>query len=102
VVWEIVPSNLDHMPMVRHANGVALIAAVTWFVMAAVSGLAQGVIEKHPTGASDNLNARRIQTQAHILSRSAMVMILIAGTAIALMTFPGARHVGASLLASAG
>ena len=31
-----------------------------------------------------------------------MVLILIAGAAMALMTFPGARHLGASLLASAG
>jgi small-conductance mechanosensitive channel len=50
----------------------------------------------------DNLAARRIQTQARVLSRSAMVLVLIAGTAMALLTFPGARQLGASLLASAG
>jgi hypothetical protein len=31
-----------------------------------------------------------------------MVLVIIAGTAMALMTFPGARQLGASLLASAG
>jgi small-conductance mechanosensitive channel len=70
--------------------------------MRAVSGFAQGVIARHPTNVADNLHARRIETQARILSRTAMTIILIAGAAIALMTFPGARHVGASLLASAG
>jgi small-conductance mechanosensitive channel len=40
--------------------------------------------------------------QARVLSRTAMSMVLVAGIAMMLMTFPGARQVGASLLASAG
>lgn len=99
---QAVPDTLAHIAPVRHANGVLLIAAWTWLAMAAVRGVAQGIEARHPVNAEDNLQARRIQTQARILSRTAMVLILIAGTAIALMTFPGARHVGASLLASAG
>jgi len=101
-LWQASPDDMAHMAVVRHTNGVLLIAAVTWLAMCAVSGLAQGIIARHPTDVTDNLQARRIETQARILSRSAMVLILIGGTAIALMTFPGARHVGASLLASAG
>jgi small-conductance mechanosensitive channel len=101
-VWQAAPDDMKNMSVVRHTNGVLLIAAVTWLAMCAVSGLAQGIIARHPTNIADNLQARRIETQARILSRSAMVLILIGGTAIALMTFPGARHVGASLLASAG
>src|SRR3569623_2749372 len=93
---------MAHLAVARHTNGGLLIAAVTWLAMGAVSGLAQGIIARHPTDVTDNLQARRIETQARILSRSAMVLILIGGTALALMTFPGARHVGASLLASAG
>jgi small-conductance mechanosensitive channel len=93
---------MDRIAAVRHVNGVLLILAMTWLAMAAVSGLAKGVIARHPTNVADNLQARRIETQARILSRTAMTLILIAGAAIALMTFPGARHVGASLLASAG
>jgi hypothetical protein len=34
-----------------------------------------------------------------VLCRSAIVVLILAGTAMALMTFPGARQVGASLLA---
>jgi small-conductance mechanosensitive channel len=40
-------------------------------------------------GAGDNLAARRIQTQTNVLSRSAQVVVVIAGLAMALMTFPG-------------
>jgi small-conductance mechanosensitive channel len=101
-VWQGAPDDMTHIATVRHVNGVLLILAMTWLAMCAVSGLAQGVIARHPTDVSDNLRARRIETQARILSRTAMTIILIAGAAIALMTFPGARHVGASLLASAG
>lgn len=101
-VWQGAPDDMPRIATVRHVNGVLLIVAMTWLAMCAVSGLAQGVIARHPTDVADNLRARRIETQARILSRTAMTIILIAGAAIALMTFPGARHVGASLLASAG
>jgi small-conductance mechanosensitive channel len=101
-VWQAAPDDMAHMGVVRHANGVLLILALTWLAMCAVAGLARGVIARHPSDVADNLHARRVETQARILSRTAMTLILIAGAAIALMTFPGARHVGASLLASAG
>jgi small-conductance mechanosensitive channel len=101
-VWQAAPDTLQHIATVRHANGVLLIAALTWTVIALVGGVANGVIARHPVDVEDNLQARSIQTQARVLSRSAMFVVGLAGTAFALMTFPGARQVGASLLASAG
>ena len=47
-------------------------------------------------------STRRIHTQAKVLVRTVMVLIVIIGTGAALMTFPNVRRVGASLLASAG
>lgn len=101
-VWQLAPNTLPLIENVRHFNGLLLIAALTWLAMAAIRGLAKGVIDRHPVDAEDNIQARRVQTQAQVLARSAMVVVLIAGSAMALMTFPGARQVGASLLASAG
>jgi len=101
-VWQAAPDDMPHIAAVRHTNGVLLILAITWLAMCAVSGLAQGVIARHPMDIADNLQARRIATQARILARTSMVVILSAGAAIALMTFPGARHGGASLRAAAG
>jgi small-conductance mechanosensitive channel len=43
-----------------------------------------------------------VQTQTRVLSRTISGMVLLAGLAFALMTFPRARQFGASLLASAG
>lgn len=101
-VWQLAPDSLRLIDNVRHLNGLLLIAALTWLAMAAIEGLAQGVIARHPVDVEDNMQARRVHTQARVLSRSAMVLVLIAGISMALMTFPGARQVGASLLASAG
>jgi small-conductance mechanosensitive channel len=101
-VWSSAPSTLPYILTVQHVNVVLLIATFTWFLMSIVTGVADGVIALHPTDVADNLEARRIETQARVLSRSAQTLVLIAGAAVALMTFPGARQLGASLLASAG
>jgi len=101
-VWQGAPSDLPSIEGVHHATGLLLIASLTWLAMSALRGVAEGVIKLHPVEATDNLQARRIHTQTRVLSRIAMGAALVAGVAFALMTFPGARQLGASLLASAG
>jgi small-conductance mechanosensitive channel len=102
LVWTAAPDDLRYIEGARHFNGLLLIAALTWLILSLIAGVANGVIARYPATMEDNLQARRIQTQAKVLSRSAMVLVLIAGTSMGLMTFPGARQLGASLLASAG
>ncbi len=101
-VWHATPDSVESIEKLRHFNGVLLIMALTWLAIGAVSGIADGVLKSHPADVADNLNARRIHTQTRVLSRTAAAALLIAGIAFALMTFPGARQFGASLLASAG
>ena len=62
----------------------------------------EAIVQAHPLDTADNLQARRIHTQARVLARSVMVVIVIIGFGGALMTFPNVRQIGASLLASAG
>jgi small-conductance mechanosensitive channel len=102
LVWVLAPDDLRFIGGVRHANSVLLIIALTWLAIAAIRGIADGVVELNPVTVEDNLHARRIRTQTEVLARSAMVLLLIGGAAMALLTFPGARQLGASLLASAG
>lgn len=102
LVWQAAPDDLRWINNIRHFNGLALIAALTWLASAAIGGVADGVIARHPVDVADNLQARRIHTQARVLSRTAIFIALLAGVSLMLMTFPGARQVGASLLASAG
>jgi len=102
LVFQAAPSDLRFIGSVRHFNGLLLIAATTWLAVKAISGFADGVLAQHPYDVEDNLHARRVLTQTRVLARTAMSMVLVAGGAMMLMTFPGARQVGASLLASAG
>jgi len=101
-VWQVAPDSFPLIAGVRHVNVLLLLAGLTWLGLRAARGVAQGIIGLHPVNVEDNLNARRIHTQTRMLSRTAMFIILLAGISLMLMTFPGARQIGASLLASAG
>jgi small-conductance mechanosensitive channel len=57
---------------------------------------------RFPIDAADNLHARRIRTQTRVLARTLATLIGVIGFALALLTFPEVRSVGAGLLASAG
>lgn len=102
LVWQGAPDATPWIDGLRHVNGLLLLLSLTWMGVRAVSGVAQGVIDQYPLAVADNLNARRIHTQAKVLSRTVMFVVGLAGLALMLMTFPGARQFGASLLASAG
>lgn len=102
VVSAAAPDALTSIQRLRHVNGILLIIAFTALLMGVIGGLADGLIARNPTNIEDNLHARRVETQTRVLSRSAQVLVLIGGASMVLMTFPGMRQVGASLLASAG
>jgi small-conductance mechanosensitive channel len=102
LVWQGAPDEMRAIDSVRHLNGILLIAAVTWAAIGAVQGVADAMARLHPADVADNLHARRLLTQTRVLSRTASGLILFAGLAMILMTFPRARQLGASLLASAG
>ncbi len=101
-VWQGAPDDFPMISGIRHGNALLLLLALTWLGLRAIRGLAQGVIARHPVDVEDNLQARRIHTQTRMLARTAMFVVLLAGLALMLMTIPGARQFGASLLASAG
>ena len=101
-VWQGAPDDLPFIGTVRHANSLLLLLVLTWLGLRAARGVAQGVTNLHPLNVEDNLQARRIHTQTRMLARIVMFTVLLTGLALMLMTFPGARQFGASLLASAG
>jgi small-conductance mechanosensitive channel len=101
-VWQVAPNTFPLIAGVRHVNVLLLLVGLTWLGLRAARGVAQGITGLHPVNVEDNLNARRIHTQTRMLSRTAMFIIVLAGISLMLMTFPEARQIGASLLASAG
>lgn len=102
LVLQGAPDDAVGLSSVQRLMALLLIACLTWLVSSAIRGTAQGVIKSNPTSAADNLQARRVQTQTRVLSRILQGLVLLIGMAMMLMTFPAARQIGASLLASAG
>jgi len=102
IVMRAAPDHLRGIEGLRHLASVLLILAVVLTLVRAMQGVAEAVTARYPIDVVDNLNARRIHTQARVLLRIAIVLVVVLGLAAVLMTFPSVRTVGASLLASAG
>lgn len=96
------PDDTPGLVAMSHVTSVALIVALTWLAMQCIQALSLTISEVNPVDVADNLRARRLITQARVLTRSAHAIVVILGLAFVLLTLPGARQIGASLLASAG
>ncbi len=90
------------MSALEHITGIGLIAAIAWLFILASVITSDVLANRYRVDVADNLLARRIQTQFHMLHRVVVVVVTIVAVAIALMTFPAINHIGMSLLASAG
>ncbi|MBN3852888.1 mechanosensitive ion channel [Paraburkholderia sp. Ac-20340] len=101
-VWWQAPDTLRFIGTLRELCAFALVGAITWLSVRCAAAIGEAIIAAHPLDIADNLEARRIHTQARVLARTVMVLIVILGVGAALMTFPSVRQIGASLLASAG
>jgi small-conductance mechanosensitive channel len=102
VIFRNEGDSLKAIPAFLHLTALGLITALTWLGVRCVKAIADTIIELNPADAPDNLQARRIQTQTRVLSRTIMVLVILIGAGMALMTLPLLRQIGTSLLASAG
>jgi small-conductance mechanosensitive channel len=100
---------LPELPLPPHAMdtlqrlvGMGFIGAAAWMVIAVLEAVEDAVSARYPTDVPDNLSARRIQTQVHLLQRVGITIVVIVAAALILMKFPSIQHLGTSLLASAG
>lgn len=85
----------------RHLLLIALIAAVSWLAVCCVGATAGIAARRFPVDMTDNLHSRRILTQIRVLSRTLNVLIVLLDSGAILLTIPGVRQIGTSLLASA-
>ncbi|HEX3986991.1 MAG TPA: mechanosensitive ion channel family protein [Acidobacteriaceae bacterium] len=86
----------------EHITGLGLIAATAWLVILFVDVAKDVIAGRYRVDVSDNLTARRLQTQFDMLHRIAVMLVAVVTAAIMLMTFPAIKHIGVSILASAG
>lgn len=83
-------------------GNLALIATVGWLLIAGIS-VAGDVVQGRYGGAdADNLLARKIQTRIAVIGRVLSAFVAVITAAAMLMTLPGVRALGTSILASAG
>jgi len=77
-------------------------ALVGWLAVAMLQAASEILVYKADITAPDNLAARRRHTRISILSRIGSLLILFLTICMMLMTIPGVRSVGVTLIASAG
>jgi small-conductance mechanosensitive channel len=86
----------------EHLTGLGLIAATAWLFILCIDIISDVLSDRYRIDVADNLVARRVQTQFQMLRRILIVLVVIVTLSIMLMTFPAIKHIGMSLLASAG
>jgi small-conductance mechanosensitive channel len=98
----LAPLPADLKSILQHALGLGVIASVGWAIVILTELAGNIVFARYSMDSPDNLSARRVRTQTQVLQRIASLTVSIVTVAVMLMTFPEVRHVGVSLLASAG
>ena len=86
----------------RHALGVLVVAAVAWLVVKVGFVVEDITFSRVRVDITDNRRARRRRTQVRLLRRIIAASVVTIAVAVALLSLPGFRGAGASLLASAG
>lgn len=99
---EATPLSAATTAQAKHWLGIGVLLCVTWLAVRAVGAVEARILREHPVDVEDNLAARRVQTQTRVIAGVIQGAIALVGVALALMTFPAIRQVGATLLASAG
>jgi small-conductance mechanosensitive channel len=80
----------------------AILAVCGWLLAVVAFVLQDLTLARFPVDVADNRRARRIRTQVTLLRRLSVAAIITLVIATMLLTLPGARQAGATILASAG
>lgn len=102
VAANLAPLSEGQAGLLKQALLVAFIVLVGWIALTALDIATAIHLRRFKIDVADNLLARKHVTQARILRRAAAVLVIVLTAGLALMTIPGVRQYGVSLLASAG
>jgi small-conductance mechanosensitive channel len=96
------PVTASLLDILQHALTLCYIALGGWFVAELISVAAELVLTRYDVEAEDNLYARKVHTRIRVVTRIVVAILGVLVVAMMLLTFEGARHLGTSILASAG
>jgi hypothetical protein len=85
-----------------HADQLIIIGVAAWLVAALLVVGEEAALARFRTDVPDNRQARRVHTQIVMIRRVTVALVGVLAGGVMLMTFPQARLVGTSVLASAG
>lgn len=102
LVLPTLPISAESHNLFKQVSSLLLIGAIGFICYELVNTLEQAVLNQFRIDVRDNLAARKIETQVKVLKKIAVVVIGLFTVASMLMVFDSIRHLGASLLASAG
>jgi len=102
--WAVCAAPLPEEPsrIVQHGLLIAFIVLVGWVAMIAADIGAALYTRRYRVDVADNLLARKHLTQVRILNRATTIVLMLLTASFALMTIPGVRQLGVSLLAAGG
>jgi len=83
-------------------TSLGLIAGAGFILFRLVTGTESIVLEEFKVNVRDNLAVRKIYTQVKMLKRISVILIVLFTISCMLMVFEPVRHLGTSILASAG
>jgi small-conductance mechanosensitive channel len=81
---------------------IGVIISAAWLIGAIVLSLEDLGLRRYRIDVVDNLAARRARTQAAVIRRLTLVVIVVLAAGAVLLSFPGVGAAGSSVLASAG
>lgn len=85
-----------------HVDQLVVIGAAAWLLASLLVVAEDAALARFRTDVPDNRTARRVHTQVILIRRVTVAVVAVLAGAVMLMTFPQARLVGTSVLASAG
>ena len=101
-VARFLPMDGDVQDMWRQALGFVVPALLGWLAVAALRAFQDIVEIRSDITVEDNLRARRKRTRAAILGRIGTFFIIFISVCLMLLSVPGIRTIGVTLMASAG
>jgi small-conductance mechanosensitive channel len=96
------PLSEQALEIVQKILAIALIGAVTWVLRRAIILIEAAVLQRESATNDTDYAARALITRVSVLRKIALVLITMFALSGVLMLFPEVRHVGQSILASAG
>ena len=99
---EAAPFPAGQESLIQHGLLMAFIVLCGWAALTAVDIAAALYTRQFRLEESDDLLARKHLTQIRILTRAIATLVVVVTAGLALMTIPGVRQLGVSLLAAGG